>query len=63
VGARRIDVAKYKVIRTWYVEAKKAVEAVEKTREFNHDRVEAFRLPHSRYMREFDSDAERTKPR
>ena len=36
--------AKFKVVRTWYVEAEKSTKAIEKTRQFDHDQVEVFQL-------------------
>jgi len=34
----------YKVTRTWYVEADKAVEAIEKSSRYEHDEVESLLL-------------------
>lgn len=36
--------AKFKVVRTWYVEAESTVDAVEKTKSFNHVQVKIKRL-------------------
>lgn len=37
--------AKFKVVRTWYIDAEKATEAIENTRTFDHDEVNVARLP------------------
>ena len=36
--------ATFKVTRTWYIEANKAVEAIERTRNFEHDEVSSKRV-------------------
>ncbi len=60
--------AKFKVVRTWYVEAEKTTEAIENTRTFDHDQVEVFRLAGKKnwednYSKTLDANDEGVKPR
>lgn len=61
---------KFKVVRTWYVEAEKLTAAIENTRKFNHDQVEVFQLTSRRkwddglcYTKTFDANDEGVKPK
>lgn len=51
--------AKYKVTRTWYIEADGTADAVEITRRFNHDQVEVYRLTGEaaqQYVKTYDTE-------
>lgn len=51
--------SRYKVVRTWFIEAESTANAVDITRRFNHDQVEVHRLiseTTQRYIKTYDTE-------